>query len=445
MIPLGTDRALRQRTVVTWLLIGLSVAGFAAQIATGWLVEDGPEPAAARFVLRPVGFEWWMLFSHQFLHGDWWHLLGNMLFLWVFGPNIEDRFGRLGFPVFYLLAGAAAGGLHVLMSDAGAIGASGAIAGCTGAYLIMFPRTLIRVFSLLVVVGVIMVPAWWFIGLSVVWDIVAQSSGQRTGVAHMAHLGGYAFGAGVSFALLATKVLPREPYDVFSMARQAYRRRQIRSAAVGQQRDMERRWQSARDEATPSGTGNARSDRRNRGHASAPGPRNARRSATNGTAARSDAGPPDAPPEVAALAAARAEIARLLASGDVVAAADAYKKLAEQHPARPPAERSDHGAMPAANGSGGGPTTLSRRLQYELANHFFSTGDHAAAVYAYERFLEAYPRDPEAPQIRLLLGRISARYMNDPIRAKALLTEAMAGLRDEDTREMARRELEALG
>jgi len=399
LIPLGTDRPLHRPTVVTWMLIALTVGAFAAQLAAGWLGPEGRAEISGRFALHPDGLDggrrWWTLITYAFLHADWWHLAGNMVFLWVFGPNIEDRFGRVGFPAFYLLGAAAAGGLHIALEDSGVVGASGAIAACTGAYLIMFPRTTVRAFSLLFVIGIIAVPAWWFIGLSIVWDLVAQGSGAlggtRTRVAHLAHLGGYAFGAAVSFALLWLKVMPREQYDVFSMARQAYRRKQIRAAATGQIRQTEKRWEKAR--AAP-----------------APGARVAE------DAARTEA-----------LAEARAEVARLLAARDLAGAGDAYKRLADQHPAA------------------GGATTLSRRSQYELANHYFSTGDRGAAVYAYERFLEAYPKDGEAPHIRLLLGRVNARYLNDPIRAKVLLEEAMAGLRDEADREMAKKELEALG
>lgn len=390
LIPYGTDRPLHRTTVVTWAFIGLCVAVFAVQLIAGQLSDGGRDRLEALLALRSYGFRWWMPVTYAFLHGSWWHLAGNMLFLWVFGPNIEDRFGRLGFALFYLAGAAVSGGIQVLIESGGVIGASGAIAACTGAYLIMFPRTTVRAFSLLIVFGPVVLPAWWFIGFSILWDLFAQGSGGDSGVAHLAHLGGYAFGAVVSLALLWAKVLPREPYDVFSMARQLYRRQQLKSAVTGQQRQLERRWERARA-ATANGK-------------------------VSEEAARTER-----------IATARAEVSRLISAGDFPAAAAAYTRLAESEPAA------------------AGLTTLSRRSQYELANHFFTTGDHAAAVYAYERFLDAYPRDPESPQIRLLLGRINARYLNDPVRAKALLTEAISGLRDDESREMARKELEALG
>lgn len=390
LIPYGTDRPLHRATVVTWAFIGLCVAVFAVQLLAGQLSDGGRDRFEMLLALRAQGFRWWMPVTYAFLHASWWHLGGNMLFLWVFGPSIEDRFGRLGFAAFYLVGAAISGGVQIALEPNGVIGASGAIAACTGAYLIMFPRATVKAFSLIFVLGPVTLPAWWFIGFSVLWDLLAQGSGRDSGVAHLAHLSGYAYGAAVSLALLWTKVLPREPYDVFGMARQLYRRQQLKSAVTGQQRELERRMERARN---PAANGRHAED-----------------------AARTER-----------IASARAEVSRLIATGDLAGAGEAYKRLAESEPAA------------------AGLTTLSRRNQYELANHFFTTGDHAGAVYAYERFLEAYPRDPEAPQIRLLLGRINARYLNDPVRAKALLNEAMSELHDQSAKDMAKRELEALG
>lgn len=415
LIPLGTDRPLARKTVVTHLLIVVTVAAFIGQYAARQFALDWWGPIEMDLLIWRRNFHWWALLSHAFLHGSFMHIAGNMLFLWVFGPNIEDRFGRLGFLVFYLLGAAAAGGVHIAFDSHPALGASGAIAACTGAYLIMFPHTTVRVLSLLFVIGLLQVPAWWFVGLSVAWDILAQSAGSQ-GVAHMAHLGGYAYGAVVGFVLLWTRVLPREPYDVFSAARQAYRRRQIRSAATGRERELEQRRQRI----------------------AAPG--RERHSAEE--AAR-----------VERLAAARAEIVRLISAGSLAEAGAAYKSLAEEYAAGSSPETTEGSDREGRSGErsggdggfGGGATLLSRRHMYELANYFYISGDQRAAVYTYERFLEGYPSDPEAPEVRLLLGRLNARYLNDPVRAKALLKEAIPGLRDAQVREMAERELEALG
>lgn len=384
IFPLGTDRPLKSSTRVTYALLAVNVLVFAAQ---SFLTTTDPDRAAevlANLMVWRHNFHWWQLFTPTFLHGGIWHLAGNSVFLWAFGPNIEDRFGKLGFFVFYVLGGAAAAGLHMAFSDAPALGASGAIAACTGAYLVLFPKTNIRVVGLIGAFGFFWVKAWWFIGLSIVWDIASQFLRADSGVAHAAHLGGYMFGAAVAYGLLAGRVIPREQYDLFTESKQAYRRKQIRDASKGFDRTVGSRMGAAKVSA-------------------------------------------DEKAAMEALGAARSQVVGFVSAGDFEAALPAYRRLADTY-----------GHLPRA-------TTLSRRHQYEVANEFMRRQEYASAAYAYDRFLEAYPTDPEAPMIRLLLGRIHARYLNDPIRAKALLTQAMESVFDIETRTQARQELEALG
>lgn len=148
----------------------------------------------------------------MFLHGGWLHLLGNMLFLWVFGNNVEDRLGRLRFLLFYLLAGYVAGyGFAALNADATVplVGASGAVAGVLGAYLVFFPRA--KVWSLVPVLLFLplRLPAWFVLGL---WFVLqwAYSSGYATSpagsVAYLAHVLGFVFGL-----LAAVPMLKRRP------------------------------------------------------------------------------------------------------------------------------------------------------------------------------------------------------------------------------------------
>ena len=154
------------------------------------------------------------IFSSMFIHGGWLHILGNMLFLWVFGDNIEDRFGHVRFFVFYLAAGVAAVGAQVALnpdSQAPMIGASGAISGVTGAYLILFPLSRIRT---LIMVGLIMVvhlPAILVLGI---WFLLQAFQGVGSlgeiggGVAYWAHIGGFLIGM---ITAIAYKVAHREP------------------------------------------------------------------------------------------------------------------------------------------------------------------------------------------------------------------------------------------
>ena len=382
--PLGTDRPLRRPPLVTPVLIGVNVAVYVLQL---FLSRQDPaqyDRFLSALWVSGADFRPWTLLTSAFLHAESspWHILGNMLFLWVFGPNIEDRFGRIGFLIFYLAGAAASGGVHALFDNNPAIGASGAVAACTGAYLVLFPRTQIKCFMLLGFIGVVRVSAWWFIVLAISWDVMLQVTGANSGVAHAAHLGGTLFGAGVAMTLLWLKVLTREPFDLFTMGRQALRRRQFKEASLRAAAENTRRWN------------------------------------------RSQGG--DGQEEVDALASARAEVIRLLGDGDMPGAGTAYRALADRFDDKP------------------GATTLSRTHQHDLANHLYSAGKFADAAYAYERFLDAYPKESDAPRVRLLLGLIFSRQLNDPVRAKGLITEAVPRLSGSEL-DMARQELESLG
>lgn len=369
---------------MTPALIAINVAVYAVQLFLARSDPERYEQFLSALWVWGREFKPWTLITSAFLHAEShpWHIIGNMLFLWVFGTNIEDRFGRVGFSLFYLCGAAASGGIHAFFSDNPAIGASGAVAACTGAFLVLFPRTQVKCFMLLGFIGIVHVSAWWFIALAICWDVMLQAGGANSGVAHAAHLGGTAFGIAVAMLLLWFKVLPREPFDLFTMGRQAIRRRQLKEATIHAAEANKRKWDRAR-----SGEGADESD---------------------------------------ALAAARADVSRLIGAGDMPAAAIAYRSLADRFGDKP------------------GATALSRRSQYDLANHLHAAAKFQDAAYAYERFLEAYPKDPEAPQIRLLLGIIHARELNDPLRAKALITEAATKL-DGDSLAQARSELANLG
>ncbi len=145
---------------------------------------------------------WLTILSSMFLHGGWSHLIGNMIFLWVFGDNIEDRFGPLGFLALYLLSGAVAGLTQVVfnpLSEVPIIGASGAISGIAGAYLLLFPKARIRVlFTVIIFWRVVEVRAAAFLIIWFLWQliqgVVSLSTTSGGGVAWFAHVGGFATG-----------------------------------------------------------------------------------------------------------------------------------------------------------------------------------------------------------------------------------------------------------
>ena len=205
MIPLYDTARSRRVPAVTWMLIALNAVVFLYEISMGSAALErfvrtwGLIPA--QLLGRPA-VEWVTVLTSMFLHGGWMHILSNMWILSIFGDNVEDRMGAGRFLLFYLLSGAAAGLLQSFLLQASAepmIGASGAIAGVLGAYLILFPHA--RVASLvpiLFIFTVIHVPAalflmFWFVSqLFSGWLALGGASG--SGVAWWAHVGGFLFG-----------------------------------------------------------------------------------------------------------------------------------------------------------------------------------------------------------------------------------------------------------
>jgi len=134
----------------------------------------------------------------MFLHGSLLHIGGNMLFLWIFGNNIEDRMGWIGYPIFYVIAGVVAAATQFAVTPASSvpiIGASGAIAGVMGAYLVLFPRA--QILGLIFIIPV-RIQAFWFLGF---WFVLQFLTSPSSGVAWVAHVGGFIFGALVAFPL----------------------------------------------------------------------------------------------------------------------------------------------------------------------------------------------------------------------------------------------------
>lgn len=355
ILPLRTDRPLRRPAAVTYTIIAANVLIGIAMAAANAQAPEGAEGILRRLWLDPGDIRVPSLLTYAFLHGGSMHLVFNMLALWVFGPPVEDRFGRIGFTALYLAGAAGAGLLHAVFESAPVIGASGAVAAVTGAFLVLMPRTQVRCLFLLFL-SPIDVPAWWLIAAAIARDMLLAGSSYADGVAHAAHLGGYALGAGVSFALLGARVLEREPYDLFSMVRQFQRRSALRDAVRAGERERELALDPARTD-----------------------------------------------PRSGALAAARAEVSARLGRKELAGAAEAYRALVASFP--------DAGA--------GG--TMPRRHQLDVANQLAAEGRHRDAADAYGRFLEAYPRDGEAPRVRLLLAVLCARYLGDAARARELL------------------------
>jgi membrane associated rhomboid family serine protease len=148
----------------------------------------------------------------MFLHGGLFHIAGNMLFLWVFGNNIEDKMGVIPYAIFYLLSGVIATLSHVAVqpnSTVPLIGASGAVAGVMGAYLVLFPRVRIRTVFIVFLILIRDIQAMW---LLLAWFVLQFFTGNNSGVAWVAHVGGFAFGALVAL-LFRRRLSPSPPPD----------------------------------------------------------------------------------------------------------------------------------------------------------------------------------------------------------------------------------------
>lgn len=204
MFPIGDDdSAERTVPVVTYALIALNVLVFFLELSGGEPFIERWSVVPRRLTQNPGG-DFITVFTSMFMHGGWLHLAGNMLYLWIFGDNVEDRFGHAKFTLFYLLCGIAATVAQVAISAGSNIpnlGASGAIAGVLGAYLILFPRGNVKV---LMGRSVVPMPALVVIGLWIVLQFISgvgsiTQSAETGGVAYMAHIGGFVAGLVLTF------------------------------------------------------------------------------------------------------------------------------------------------------------------------------------------------------------------------------------------------------
>ena len=225
MFPIGDERVQGgPPAVVTFGLIALNVLAFFVELAQpseaalqsfiqAWGVVPR-EYSAVRDLPPTIPLPFWStLLTSMFLHGGWMHLGGNMLYLWIFGDNLEKVMGAVRFAIFYLACGLAASFAHIVFgpgSNVPAVGASGAISGVLGGYLVLFPRNQVRVLTR---GGIAHVPAIVVLGFWIVIQLLngvgsmATTSETGGGVAYMAHIGGFAAGL-VLVKLMASRQRP---------------------------------------------------------------------------------------------------------------------------------------------------------------------------------------------------------------------------------------------
>ena len=397
IIPIRTDRPPKRTPFVTQGLIVLNLLVYLGGISGTFYGLFENAGALADFGhFNPQDFKAWQLVTYQFVHDPHgiWHIAFNMVFLWVFGSAVEDRLGRAGYLAFYIAGGAVAALAHAVVSPAPVIGASGSIAGVTGAFLALFPRSRIKILIFFFFVGFVSVPSLWFIGFYMGIDVLRQIGvllGRGgSNVAYMAHLAGYGYGFSVGFFLLATKLLKREEFDVFFLFTQMRRRAAFRTAGRKGPAGL---WDSAQAD-------------------------------TGARLARQAADAPAANTMEAHHAELRAKINRLLKTGDLKEAARTYQALlADTSPPAGETAPEAHDAVISA-------TVLAEQGQLDIASQLYSQGAHADAARAYELLIGSYPTTSRSAEVRLILGLLYARHLDLPQRARELIELAKPRLHD---------------
>jgi membrane associated rhomboid family serine protease len=389
IIPFRTDCPLRRVPWMNWSLIGLNVAIFIATSVSSDSAIHGPlalihgRPVRDVGALNPQDPALWQYFTYQFLHENWLHVLGNMLFLYIFGNNINDRMGQFGYLMFYLAGGVFAGIGHVAFEQTPVIGASGAVAAVAGAYLVLLPRSNISIFYFLIFfIGAVEIASIWFVLFTFAQDVVGQFwpqlMGGREAVAHVAHLSGAVFGLTICLLLLALGLLPRDQFDVLALASRWNRRRQYRQMV---------------------------SQGYNPFAYVPPQPVDVR--------------PSEPDPRRMRMLELRAEISEAIAHHNLPHAAFLFQELKKLDPTQ----------------------VLSRQAQLDVANQLASQQSYTQAAEVYEQFMTHYPNYEQIEQVELMLGMIYARYLNQYERARQLLLRALARLHTERQIQWARAEL----
>jgi membrane associated rhomboid family serine protease len=394
LLPIRTNIWPRRTPYANYALIAINVIVFLLSYGGPHTYHRGGElpplpirPWAADWVLIPAAWHVWQFLTYAFLHGSYMHIIGNMFFLYLFGNNINDKLGHFWYVLFYLAGAVLSGVGHTLLhldSFIPTLGASGAVAAVTGAYLVLFPQTLITVVYWFFFIGTIEVPALYLILLKmIVFDNILMRDPR---IANDAHLAGYAYGVGVTLVLLATHLVASSQFDLWAMLRRWNRRRLYRDTVASGYNPF-------------TGEGGRRQ-------------------------VESREVPPTAadPQTQGRIEQIRQEIGSRIAQRNLPAAADLYLQLMQIDASQ----------------------ILPRQYLLDIANQLASDHHSAEAARAYEQFLGLYGNYEYAGQVELMLGILYARYLNKPDQAKDHLQKAADKLSDPSQMKLCREELARL-
>jgi len=340
-------------------------------------------------MLTPSELRSWQLVTYAFLHGGFWHVVGNMFFLYVFGNNVNDKLGNIGYLCLFV-AGAGFSGIgHTVLHSSSPIptlGASGAVAAVTGAYLALFPQTLLTVFYwLLFFIGTMEIPALYFIGFKLIfWDNMYLR--RIPNVAYDAHLSGYAFGILAMLGLLATGLITSSSFDLWAMIKRWNRRRRYRDSVSSVYDPFSGRTMTKQIKVKE----------------------------VKQTAAEKQ--------QAEIITQLRNEIAGRIAQRNLPAAAELYLELIDLDSEQ----------------------LLPRQYLLDIANQLASDSKPAQAARAYEQFLTHYNKYEYVEQVELMLGILYSRYLQKPDLAAKHLQAAAKKLSDPGQLKMCQDELTKL-
>jgi membrane associated rhomboid family serine protease len=390
-IPIGTDRPQRHMPWMNYALIAanvicymLSHASVAHGGASGPASFSGLAPGWDQYLLYPTHLRLEQFITYQFLHENLSHIFFNMLFLYVFGNNLNEKLGNAGYLAFYLAGGVLAGCGQVLSSTSPTLGASGAISAVTGLFLVLLPRTNIRIFIwIFVYVDFWEIPSVYFILFSVLKDFLEPLFwGGASQTAHAAHLSGNAAGVAIGLLLLLTGLVQRDHYDLLALLNRWRRRKQYESLVKG-----------GYDPFMPTAA-----------------------VAKKGRGKRAESAAPLIDPRITPL---REQILQAITARHVPAAVAIYLELRALDPRQ----------------------VLPSDAQLDVANQLMADGKHGDAAGAYEDYLRVYTTGGQHDQIMLLLGVIYAHYLVQPARALELFRGALPRLHDQKQRKWAEEEI----
>ncbi|MCD4823000.1 MAG: rhomboid family intramembrane serine protease [Phycisphaerae bacterium] len=391
IIPIRTDYRRKHIPWVNYALVGVNIALF----VMGYNASNAADSQRiAHWMLQPEMPTLEQFFTCTFLHANWAHLLGNMVFLWVFGNAINDKFGQAGYLAFYLAGGVLAGvGYLLLAGNAPVVGASGAIAAVAGAYLVLLPRTTITlVVFLFYFLWPIEVSSLYFLAIQFIFEIFMTTRGwagpSSGGVAYAAHACGYLFGILVSMLLLSVRAITRDDLDLLHLIAAFRKRLRYRKMVA-----------SGYDPFSQGIDGRLGKEVASRVTSSEP-----------------------LPPQATEEMELRQKINDACAAHNIPVAAELYTRL-ERIADEP---------------------VLGLQQQLDVANQFMADKEYTLAARAYERFVEHFNHYQHLGDIHLMLGLLYGRYLQKYSQAETCLIEAGHKLTDTEKKKLAQAELKAV-